>query len=291
MSTMFPSLPNACGFNYVNLGFNEHNYSPEDNDNIGKYVEVETSPTVPENFIEMLSSVNKEEDLLTKLSSFGSDEVAVVEKHTRGQNSNDIWKHQRFGRITASVSPKPVSCSSLLNFLCPSEAEKTKTSPAMQYGIHMEEEARMAYVEELKKKKHKNVSVKPSGLFLLPEMAYIAASPDGLVKCDCCGQGLLEIKCPHSVSDTTPNPSNLNYLKVDDNGKVHLSKSHPYYSQIQHQMGVTGKPWCDFFVYSRHGFHLERLCLDTERWNTLREAADYFFRNHVASFLVQNKKR
>ena len=100
---------------------------------------------------------------------------------------------------------------------------------------------------------------------------------------------MLEIKCPHSVSNTTPNASNLSYLVVNGS-KQTLSKSHQYYSQIQQQIGVTGRKWCDFFVYSRYGFHLERIHFDTDRWKSLKDGAEYFFRHHIAPYLIQNKE-
>ena len=35
---------------------------------------------------------------------------------------------------------------------------------------------------------------KASGLNLCKEKPFLAASPDGIVECDCCGKGILEIK-------------------------------------------------------------------------------------------------
>ncbi len=98
---------------------------------------------------------------------------------------------------------------------------------------------------------------------------YIAASPDGLVTCECCGNGILEIKCPISVAHLNPSESNLPYLKRAENSDVKLNRNHPYYSQVQHQMGVTGRYWCDFFIYSRHGHYLERILFDPSHWSEL----------------------
>lgn len=40
-----------------------------------------------------------------------------------------------------------------------------------------------------------------------PSFPHLGASPEGIVQCECCGNGVLEIKCPynareHSISDT-----------------------------------------------------------------------------------------
>ena len=54
----------------------------------------------------------------------------------------------------------------------------------------MEEVPRKAYIEEMKRLKHKNFSVTNCGLFISKDRYYISASPDGLVSCSCCGKGL-----------------------------------------------------------------------------------------------------
>ena len=99
---------------------------------------------------------------------------------------------------------------------------------------------------------HLKLSVTPSGLHVSAKKGFIGASPDGLVSCDCCGQGLLEIKCPISIAHDVPSSANLAYLKYDK-----LSKTHTYYTQVQGQLAITGRQWCDFFVYTKYGHYLE----------------------------------
>ena len=41
---------------------------------------------------------------------------------------------------------------------------------------------------------HHNFKVEESGLFLSTEYPFVGASPDGLVKCACCNDGICEIK-------------------------------------------------------------------------------------------------
>lgn len=179
-------------------------------------------------------------------------------------------------------------CMSLLESLCSLKSDN-KAIPALLYGIKMEDEARHAYTKEAVRLKHQDIQVRPTGLTVIPSKAYIGASPDGLVDCTCCGEGLLEIKCPFSIADSAPNESNLKYLKANNKREVNLSKSHPYHSQVQYQMGVTGRLWCDFFVYTKHGFYLERIKFDAERWKALESAAQYFFENHIIPYLMNNK--
>ncbi|CAH3023650.1 unnamed protein product [Porites evermanni] len=37
-----------------------------------------------------------------------------------------------------------------------------------------------------------------------------------------------------------------------------LKPNHPYYAQVQGQMGVSGAKWCDFIDYTRKGIYIMR---------------------------------
>ena len=69
-----------------------------------------------------------------------------------------------------------------------------------------------------------------------PLYPYLGDTPDGLVKCQCCGDGLIEIKCPYSVKDDHPNAlqsKHQTFLNAQG-----LVSSHKYYTQIQGQLFV-----------------------------------------------------
>ncbi len=40
-----------------------------------------------------------------------------------------------------------------------------------------------------------------SGIVINSSCPHMSASPDGIVNCDCCGEGVIEIKCPYSCVD------------------------------------------------------------------------------------------
>jgi len=73
------------------------------------------------------------------------------------------------------------------------------------------------------------------------------ASRDGLVWCDCCGDGVLEIKCPCCAKN-----DNIKDVeqKVDYMENSSLRKGHNYHYQVQTQMLVTGSEYCDFVVWT-----------------------------------------
>lgn len=97
------------------------------------------------------------------------------------------------------------------------------TSPAMQWGIETEAEARKQYEAETL-----NI-VEECGFISLTD--DVGCSPDGLIGED----GLLEIKCPNSAT----------HIETLISGKV----DRKYILQIQFQLMVTDRKWCDFVSY------------------------------------------
>ena len=105
----------------------------------------------------------------------------------------------------------------------------------------------------------------------------MAASPDGLVL-DCSETddpcGLLEIKCPArgektSLVDLCTKPEHKPsafFLRYVD-GKFYLKTTHKYYYQIQGQLYITGRPWCDFVVWTPSYTSVERIWFDTTLWS------------------------
>lgn len=43
-----------------------------------------------------------------------------------------------------------------------------------------------------------------TGIFVYKDYPYLAASPNGVTECKCCGKGLLEIKYPFSLQIEMP---------------------------------------------------------------------------------------
>lgn len=62
-----------------------------------------------------------------------------------------------------------------------------------------------------------------------------------LICCSCCGDGCVKIKCPLITK--------CNAYLIDKAWKLSLKINHSYFAQVQGQMYVTGRKWCDFFVY------------------------------------------
>jgi putative phage-type endonuclease len=99
------------------------------------------------------------------------------------------------------------------------------TNAAMEWGTQTEPMARIAY------EAHANVFVEQVAFVEHPTIEWFGCSPDGLVG----STGLLEIKCPNSKT-------HISYLLA---GKPPAK----YVPQMQCQMAVTGREWCDFVSY------------------------------------------
>ena len=95
---------------------------------------------------------------------------------------------------------------------------------AMRWGAEQEAAARAAYEQRT------GVAVEETG-FIAHDVLMAGCSPDGLVDWD----GLIEIKCPY-------------------NSAVHIETllggmSADHMLQVQGQMWITGRQWCDFVSY------------------------------------------
>lgn len=154
------------------------------------------------------------------------------------EQGSDEWRALRLGHVTASsiadvmakgksgeaITRKKYKIKLLAERLT-GAGQDFYTNAAMEWGVEQEQFARMAYeVAE-------NILVDKTGFWPHPTMAWVGVSPDGLVDND----GLVEIKCPNTTT-------HLDYI-LDD--KVPSD----YYKQIQCQLWVTGRSWCDFVSF------------------------------------------
>lgn len=178
-------------------------------------------------------------------------ELAYVEEATRLQAQSLVWFEQRAGRITASVAHDCLHTNihnpskSLIKKICSDTPSKLNV-PAITWGREKEAEAFASY--QGGNNSHNSLTVEKSGLVLHQEHTFLAASPDGRVTCHCHGKGLLEIKCPFKFREMTLQEMVQHQDSCLD-ADFNLKLTHPYYTQVQHQMYVTGASFCDFMVW------------------------------------------
>ena len=140
------------------------------------------------------------------------------------------WFSLRAGCITASNAHRLLTkpkCEDLAREIVGNiwgGEQELYVNSAMQWGIDNEAEAISWYWLRTK------ADVTHVGFCLHDEHERWGASPDGLVD----DTGLVEVKCP----------STKNHLLHIDKGA-----QNQYIAQMQWQMIVTGRKWCDFVSY------------------------------------------
>lgn len=136
-----------------------------------------------------------------------------------------------------------------------------------------------------KKNLHDNLECKLSGFVIDNNSPYLGCSPDGLLECKCCGQGCLEIKCPYKFSEETPiNAACLdktNFHIENDTPLMKRNDTSPYYCQIQCQLAVTKRKWCDFVLFTFKGVHHERIPFDEQFWSNVLPKLASFYSSYV----------
>ncbi len=103
-----------------------------------------------------------------------------------------------------------------------------------------------------------NLQVESCGLMIGPSFSYLGATPDGIVTCDCCGKGVLEVKCPYqcradlSFQDASEVREFCLEKNCDGSSSLLLRSNHSYFYQIQLQMRLCSVSFCFFVVWSPH---------------------------------------
>ncbi|XP_065676124.1 uncharacterized protein LOC136092252 [Hydra vulgaris] len=125
-------------------------------------------------------------------------------KVTYQQNLSSAWQVHRAERITASIffnvfhTNKFVLSESLIQEIM--QYKKDFYSKFTQYGKKMENCAKNTFYE-VQLKKRSNFSFINSGFYVMADMPFFGASPDGIFTCSCHGKGVLEIKCPYNYKN------------------------------------------------------------------------------------------
>ena len=100
------------------------------------------------------------------------------------------------------------------------------STPAIRWGVRNEKNAKAAYCKKMSA--HVNFSMRDFEFVIHSGYPEIGASPDGIIRCDCCGEGSLEVKCPLSVraEDLLNMKEGATCLTKDENGKAPKKGTH-----------------------------------------------------------------
>lgn len=156
---------------------------------------------------------------------------------TEMEQGSAEWLALRLGKVTASrmkdvlskgrgTAQSKTAETYMMELLCErltGDAKPFFENDAMQWGTATEPQARAMY--ELMSSNTVNE------VAFVEHNEFIGISPDGLIGDD----GLLEIKCPTTITQVR--------RALTDN------YSKDYYTQIQCQLWVTERQWCDFLSF------------------------------------------
>lgn len=175
------------------------------------------------------------------------------------EQGTEEWLTCRIGKLTASTAHTIACDGKGLETLCLEKVTEILTqkptesfkSEAMQHGNDYEDEARNIYELETG-----NIV---SQVGFIEQDEFVGVSPDGLIGDD----GLIEIKCP---TDKT-------YTQYLLDGKIKPE----YYSQMNMQMLVTGRTWCDYVVYNPNFFKsivIKRVIIDEDEIDKIKKGLE-----------------
>lgn len=212
---------------------------------------------------------------------------ALIENQTKTQAASAKWFQFRAGRITASnaravcvTSLTDLSMSLLRRICYPTEC--TFWSVQTQWGKDHEPDAKASY-RSLSREQHMHLKCDPSGVHVSTEHPFLAATPDGLVSCFCCGPGLLEVKCPYKTRELFPAQiaATRDGCLTSIEGELQLKREHCYYYQVQMQMLVSKRMYCDFVVWTLKDTFIERICFSESFCNTMLSRCKEYFSTAV----------
>ena len=164
--------------------------------------------------------------------------MTIVQDAVHLEQGTDEWKLARLGYVSASnldavmargksgeaITRKKYKVRLAAERLT-GEITESYSNLAMEWGVVNEEKAAMAYEVS------KDTLLDRTGFWKHPTIPWLGCSPDRLVGSD----GLVEIKCPDSST-------HIDYW---------FSKQVPaeYVKQVQGQIWVMDREWCDFVSY------------------------------------------
>jgi YqaJ-like viral recombinase domain len=292
---MYPECPTAVALRYSHSEAQQQ-YDPSGDVNVERTEECEFILHVSNgfNFLHYAKGFNCATDFVMPV--YSESELRQIELETRGQSHSPLWFDLRKGRISASIAHdvftrgkkliggKVCDAASVIKLITEGTSVNPQL-PSLIYGRESEVEAVETYfvVQTLD---HENLSVTECGLYIHQNLSFLCASPDRIVTCRCCGEGLLEVKCPINCADLDPAEATLPYLVRDGDGRLMLKHTHRYYTQIQMQMAVTDRKWCDFFVYSKCGYFCERIFFNKSFWDVCQSTLETCFKTFVLPSMV-----
>ena len=249
--------------------------------------------------------VPSKSELIEKVSSFKqtlrltSQQIRELERQTKDQHNSSVWFSARRFRLTASMFgrifrmlPKTHPDSLVKQLLHP----KDFSTKATEWGNTYEPVALEKYCEHQAKCGHNDIITSKAGFVVCEQHPFLGASPDSYVfdPSSVIQFGLVEIKCPYKYRERTPEVASQEtdfccrlHPQSDGTNTVELKRTHAYYCQVQGQLAITERKWCDFVVFTKKEISVERIQYDSDFWeNELLPKLTSFYDNCLCPSIV-----
>ena len=241
-------------------------------------------------------------DAFVRKLELSPDAARLLEQATRGQSSSAmVFSQESPSDCLKLRSRLPDDAKNRPREPCQEDAESSR-SAHFCHGIKRNEcgaNGTEGVPRHFKQRQGKLVSVEMSGLVVNDHFTFLGVSPDALV-CDPSEDppdGLWEnespystkdhchLKCPEEASLVGSNPMRVRTAE----GNVTLKRSHQYFAQIQGQMAVTGRHWCDFCIYTEEGGHVERIRFSEAFWTRMLPKLKTFYNEFPSPSPAQSR--
>ena len=138
--------------------------------------------------------------------SITKEQSEAVEQETQKQSDSRSWFQFKPGRISGSImqscchTDPDLPSQALIKWICYPKSFWF-SARATQCGCDHEKHTLKSY-KDIMSKTHINFILKESWFVISTDHPFVGVSPDGIAKCDCCGEGCVEMKCPFCINDT-----------------------------------------------------------------------------------------
>ena len=120
---------------------------------------------------------------------------------------------------------------------------------------------------------NKIITVGQTGLIINPSFPHLGASPDGLLtdSSNTDPNSILEIKFPYKSRYVDPceAAANRDFCCELAGDTITLKRNYTYFYQIQGQMAISSRKWCDFVIYTNKKVLVERISFNESHWMTM----------------------
>ena len=228
------------------------------------------------------------------------DDIQAIEQSTQEQRNSVKWFQARHYRLTSSLfgavlhrKPSTPPDALVIRII----KSQNFRSTALDWGTQHEPTAIMEYTKYQHEHGHDGLVVMASGFLVSQSHPFLSALPDGVVYNPSTHQqpfGFLEVNCLFSFCNMSateacsdPRFFCSQEVKPDGSWQFFLKRSHVYFAQVQGQMAIGKRPWCDFVVYTLKGLSVSRITYDDEYWSDALSKLTFFNDNCVVPEIIR----